>query len=200
MEVEGKKQVRCRSADSGFLKHCGDVHALSGSPENDARATKTSCVAAGFRPLILSGRSGPRASKGHSRFALQTRFLFLSSTSTPATEIRHPSHFINKPHSTHPNRINRIQIRRNGTQGRSEGMSLGSASSACFGTGSDLEIFRPHPPQARLLPVRLRPRRRRLARRPPPHLARRRSAPRPERRPTAPTSTRVRAPHPDRSI
>merc|ERR1712000_229906 len=51
-------------------------------------------------------------------------------------------------------------------------------------------LRRPHPPQARLLPVRLRPRRRRLARRPPPHLARRRSAPRPERRPTAPTSTR----------
>lgn len=58
--------------------------------------------------------------------------------------------------------------------------------------------FRPQPPLARPQPVRLQLRRRRLARRLPLHLARRRSATRPERRPTAPTFTRVSSLHHDR--
>lgn len=78
-----------------------------------------------------------------------------------------------------------------------------NASKGCpEGTDCPIASFRAHseliasnrllPPLARLQPVRPQPRRRRLARRPPRHLATRRSAPRPGRRRTARTSTRVR--------
>lgn len=57
---------------------------------------------------------------------------------------------------------------------------------------ADFGIFRHLPPPARHQQARPQLRRRRLARRPPPRQATRRSAQRPGRRPTAPTSTRVR--------
>lgn len=116
-----------------------------------------------------------------------------SSFPSPTTSPNDRIHQRQLPHSIH--HLHQLpkttSISRNGTKGSTKGnlarlWHLGASQSH-----SNLSR-RPHPPVARHQLARLLLlRRRRPARRLPPHLATRRSAPRPERRPTLRTSTRV---------
>ena len=112
-------------------------------------------------------------------------------STTTARTARHPSHIITKstqnPSTTFQHIQNRSQNASESSQGTNSSLAAAQTRSETNGVN-----YRPQPPPARHQLARLRPRRRKLARRPQRLVARRRSARRPGRRHTAPTSTRVR--------
>lgn len=122
-----------------------------------------------------------------------SRPLFLLPFPSPTTSPNDRIHQRQLPHSIH--HLHQLpkttSISRNGTKGSTKGNLARLWHVGASQSHSNLSR-RPHPPAARHQLARLLLlRRRRPARRLPPHLATRRSAPRPERRPTLRTSTRV---------
>jgi hypothetical protein len=159
-----------------------------------ARPNLATTINKGAALHSLINRTAEAASRYKFLCRPQNRNLSLSLFFHPrnSSSISHPSQPINKPHQPHPLHPNNFQI--SSKWHRKLHPRYISTDSSANVFNADSLLLRLQPLPARHQRARPQLRRRRPARRLPLLAARRRSARRPGRRPTAPTSTRVRHP------